>query len=76
MEPWCSTIPRRERPRTQPDLRRGDVIIRFDDELVDEPGDVYRLLDRTRIEKKCALVCVREGARFESTIVPVKRTER
>jgi S1-C subfamily serine protease len=55
-------------------IQRGDVITIFDGEVVQRPGDLYRLLDRSRIDKSCSLEFLRDGERHETTIVPVERT--
>lgn len=57
-------------------LQQGDVIVSFDGERVDEPGDLFRLLDRTRIERGCALSYVRNGERFDTTVVPHERAPK
>jgi S1-C subfamily serine protease len=55
-------------------LRRGDVIVSLDGHVIDEAGDVYYLLDRTRIGKACALEFLRDGERESAQITPSERT--
>lgn len=54
-------------------LRRGDVIVSFDGCVVDEPGDLYRLLDRRAIGRKSAVEYIRDGERLEASVVPRER---
>jgi serine protease Do len=56
-------------------LARGDVVVELDGERVDEPGDLYRLLDRSRIAKACAITFVRQGERLTATIAPQERQD-
>lgn len=56
-------------------LRRGDVIVGLDGEVVDEPGALYRLLDRTRIGCECGVELVRAGERLRVTVVPRERED-
>jgi S1-C subfamily serine protease len=60
-------------PAQRAKLRRGDVIVRFDGELVDSPGDVFRMLDSSRIGKDCPLLFIREGESHETKVVPSER---
>jgi serine protease Do len=65
--------PRAGGPAAAAGLRRGDVIVAFDGEPVDEPGALYRLLDRDSIGRTCPLVAVRDGRRIEISVVPGER---
>jgi serine protease Do len=56
-------------------LARGDVVVELDGNVVDEPGDLYRLLDRGRIGKECPLAYIRGGAKATATIVPQERQD-
>lgn len=56
-------------------LARADVVVELDGNVVDEPGDLYRLLDRRRIGKKCPIVFIRSGAKATATIVPQERQD-
>ena len=56
-------------------LARGDVVVELDGQVVDEPGDLYRLLDRTRIGKACTIAFVRQGERVTATILPQARQD-
>jgi S1-C subfamily serine protease len=49
------------------------VIVRFDGELVDSPGDVFRMLDSSRIGKDCPVSFIREGESRETKVVPSER---
>jgi S1-C subfamily serine protease len=55
-------------------LRRGDVIVSFDGHIVDEPGDLYRLLKRSTIGQACQAEYVRDGEREATFVTPVERT--
>jgi serine protease Do len=57
----------------QAGLQKGDVIVALDDQVIDEPGDLYRMLDRTRIARSCSLAYVRGGQRHEVTVIPGER---
>jgi S1-C subfamily serine protease len=62
-------------PAATAGLRRGDVILSLDGQTVGAPGTIFRLLDRTRIGKECAIVFLRDGAQQSATIVPKERAE-
>jgi S1-C subfamily serine protease len=68
--------PAAETPGHAAGLRQGDVIVSFDGERVDEPGDLFRLLDRTRIERDCALSYIRNGMRIDASVVPGERASK
>jgi serine protease Do len=57
-------------------LHEGDVIIALDGNTVDEPGDVFRLLDRSRIGEACTIDYVRQGKRECTQVVPIERLNR
>jgi serine protease Do len=54
-------------------LRRGDVIVSFDDHPVQEPGAMVRLLNRSSIDRLCTLAYLREESLHETEIKPVER---
>jgi serine protease Do len=56
-------------------LARGDVVVELDGNVVDEPGDLYRLLDRSRIGVSCAIAFVRRGERQTATVTPQERQD-
>jgi serine protease Do len=56
-------------------LARGDVVVELDGQRIDEPGELYRLLDRGRIGKECAIGFVRQGERLTATITPQERQD-
>lgn len=60
-------------PARRAGLEEGDIIVSFDGELVDEPGDVFRLLGRTRIGRDCAISLLRNDAAVEAVIRPESR---
>lgn len=60
-------------PGKKAGLRAGDVIVAFDGTAVDEPGDLFRLLDRTRIEKPCTIEFIRQDQKMAATIQPTER---
>ena len=65
--------PQADAPAGIAQLKRGDVIVGFDGMTIDTPGDLYRVLDRSRIGKDCTVRYVRDGDLLESTVVPVVR---
>lgn len=65
--------PRSDTPADAAGLQRGDVIVNFDGELVDEPGDLYRLLDRRAIDRECRLEYLRDGDHRLTVITPRRR---
>lgn len=65
--------PREAGPAAAAGLRKGDVVVGLDGRTVDEPGDLYRLLDRTRIGRACTLAYLRDGHRCEVTLTPYER---
>ncbi len=65
-----------ESPAFASGLRRGDVIVRFEGNPVQEPGAMVRLLNRTCIGRACTLSYLREDALREVEITPRERTER
>jgi S1-C subfamily serine protease len=62
-----------EGPALRAGLQEGDIIVSFDGELIDEPGDVFRLLGRTRIGRDCAVRVLRDDAPLEAVIRPDSR---
>jgi S1-C subfamily serine protease len=54
-------------------LRRGDVIVALDGVAVTAPGAIFRLLDRTRIDKQCEVQFLRDGSTQTTAIVPGER---
>lgn len=60
-------------PAANAGLRRGDVITALDHHLVDEPGDLFRLLDRGAIGRTCPLGIVRGEKALELDVVPGER---
>jgi serine protease Do len=64
-----------ESPAHAAGLARGDVVVELDGQVVDEPGDLYRLLDRSRIAKDCSIAFVRQGERLTATITPQERQD-
>jgi S1-C subfamily serine protease len=60
-------------PAARAGLQEGDIILSFDSELVDEPGDVFRLLGRERIDRDCVVSLLRGDRVIEATVVPEKR---
>ncbi|MEJ7787537.1 MAG: trypsin-like peptidase domain-containing protein [Solirubrobacteraceae bacterium] len=65
--------PREDGPAAVAGVRKGDVIVGLDDHSIDEPGDLYRLLDRSRIGSECSLHLIREGSRLALAITPNER---
>jgi serine protease Do len=57
-------------------LRQGDVIVALAGETVDEPADVFRLLDSTTIGRDLPLTVVRNGGSVPVTVTPIERTVR
>jgi serine protease Do len=66
--------PRTGGPAAKAGLRKGDVIIALDGQIVDEPGDLYRMLDRSRMNRPCALAFLRGGERHDTTVTPHERS--
>lgn len=64
---------RPEGPAAAAGVREGDVLISFDGQLVDEPGDLFRLLGRQRVERECPVRLIRDGELVETEIVPTRR---
>ncbi len=62
-------------PAAAAGLRRGDVVVALDGTAVTAPGTVFRLLDRSRIDRSCAIDFLRGGARESAAIVPKERVE-
>jgi S1-C subfamily serine protease len=60
-------------PAAAAGLKRGDVIVAFDAHAVDEPGDIYRLLNRSRIGASCEVTFLRDGEKKTTTVVPALR---
>lgn len=60
-------------PAGRAGLRVDDVVIALDDELVDEPGDIFRLLNRERIDREYTLRFIRDGRESGTTVVPEAR---
>jgi S1-C subfamily serine protease len=68
--------PTPDAPGQSAGLRQGDVIISFDGHRVDEPGDLFRLLTRKRIERDCTLSYIRHGERIDTIVVPRDRATK
>jgi hypothetical protein len=51
------------------------VILSLDGETVIAPGTIFRLLDRSRIDKQCTIELLRDGTAESATIVPKERAE-
>ena len=62
-------------PAAQAGLKRGDVILTLDGNAITAPGTAFRVLDRSRINKSCALQFLRDGAQQATTIVPIERPQ-
>jgi serine protease Do len=62
-------------PASQSGLRRGDVIVRFEENAVQEPGAMVRLLSRACIGHPCSLAYLREGTLYEVEITPGARED-
>jgi S1-C subfamily serine protease len=65
--------PRTGGPAERAGLVAGDVVVAFAGQVVDEPADLYRLLDRSRIGQPCELAYLRDGERHEASAVPEER---
>jgi serine protease Do len=65
--------PRPGTPAAIVGLRRGDVIVSFNGCVVDEPGDLYRLLDRQAIGRESELGLIRDGQRCSVSVTPRER---
>jgi serine protease Do len=63
-------------PASAAGLRRGDIIVRFEGNPVQEPGAMVRLLNRSCIGRACALAYVRDNELREVEIVPRERNEK
>lgn len=62
-------------PASAAGLRRGDVIVRFDNSPVQGPGAMVRLLNRGCIDRACQLAFVRDDSLHEISVVPRERSE-
>ena len=62
-------------PAAAAGLRRGDVILALDGLSVTAPGAIFRLLDRSRIDKECAIEFLRDGSPQQASIVPKERAQ-
>ena len=60
-------------PANEAGLRAQDIVIGLDDELVDEPGDIFRLLNRERIGRECEVRFIRDGELQVTTATPIAR---
>jgi S1-C subfamily serine protease len=60
-------------PATRAGIEEGDIIVSLDGELVDESGDVFRLLGRERIGRECAIRLLRKDEAVEAVVVPESR---
>ena len=68
--------PLAETPASTSGLHRGDIIVRFEGNPVQEPGAMVRLLNRACIGRACTLAYVRDGELREIEIVPRERSEK
>jgi serine protease Do len=66
--------PEQGTPAARAGLKRGDVILTFDGAVVDDPGDLHRLLDRTRLNRECQLGYLRNDSKNETALVPIERS--
>jgi serine protease Do len=55
-------------------LHRGDVIVRFEQSAVQDPGAMVRLLSRACIGRPCSLAYIRANTLHEVEITPTVRT--
>jgi S1-C subfamily serine protease len=60
-------------PAASAGLRQGDIIVSFNGNVVDEPGDLYAALNRKVIGRECELEFLRDQQRHRVTIVPRER---
>lgn len=60
-------------PASEAGLQKGDIILALDGQIVDEPGDIYRMLDRSRIGRACEIHYLRGGERCSTTATPEER---
>ena len=67
--------PPTDSPAGRAGLHRGDVIVRFNNSAVQDPGAMLRLLDRHCIGRSCDCAIVREDALSELTVTPRERPE-
>ncbi len=67
------TSVRPDGPAATSGLHEGDIVLSLDGELVDEPGDLFRLLNRNRIGKECRVRLLRNGEPLECTVSPCPR---
>jgi serine protease Do len=63
-------------PASSAGLHRGDVIVRFDGQPVQEPGAMVRLLNRGSIGRACKIAYVRDDTLHEIEIIPKARDEK
>lgn len=68
-----AAAPRPGGPAERAGLVAGDVVVSFAGQVVDEPADLYRLLDRSRIGQPCELAFLRGGERRVASAVPEER---
>jgi serine protease Do len=67
--------PLAESPASASGLHRGDVIVKFNGERVQEPGAMVRLLNRACIDRPCSLAFLRENTLYEIEITPRARKD-
>jgi len=67
------TDPPPSTPAAEAGLQRGDIIVSFNGQLVDEPGDLYAGLHRKVVGLECELEFVRDQQRHRVTVVPRQR---
>ena len=67
------TDPPPSTPAAAAGLQRGDIIVSFNGQLVDEPGDLYAGLHRKVVGLECELEFVRDQQRHRVTVVPRQR---
>jgi S1-C subfamily serine protease len=60
-------------PGQRAGVRRGDLIVALDGRPVSHAGDIFALLDHSRIEKHCEIDVIRMGERISLGIEPAPR---
>ena len=57
-------------PAQKSELLGGDVIVGFEDKVVNSTSELYRLLGKDRINKKSTLSVIRNTRKLEIDVVP------
>jgi len=57
-------------------LREGDVVIRFDGQLITGIDDLHRLLTEERIDRAVPVAVLRSGQLVELTVTPRELEQR